>query len=62
VRIDLSLTGRSGPPLIARDVVDDENAHHHDPRKLAAAIFEVYDQRVLAKRRKQARAKSAAKR
>jgi uncharacterized cofD-like protein len=54
VRVDLPLTGRSGPPLIARDVVDDENAHHHDPRKLAAAIFEVYDRRVLGKRRRRA--------
>jgi len=58
VRIDLPLSGRSGPPLIARDVVDDENAHHHDPRKLAAAIFEIYDARVLGKRRKRARAKA----
>ncbi|MEP7158202.1 MAG: gluconeogenesis factor YvcK family protein [Chloroflexota bacterium] len=61
VRIDLPLSGRSGPALIARDVVDDDNAHHHDPRKLAAAIFEVYDERFLAKRRKQSRAKAAAR-
>jgi uncharacterized cofD-like protein len=61
VRIDLPLTGRSGPALIARDVVDDGNAHHHDPRKLAAAILEVYDARVLAKRRRQTRAKAGAR-
>jgi uncharacterized cofD-like protein len=58
VKIDLPLNARTGPTIIARDVVDDDNAHHHDPRKLAAAILEVYDARVLAKRRNKARARA----
>jgi uncharacterized cofD-like protein len=38
---------RSGLPLmLSRDVVDDDNAHRHDSRKLAAAIVELYDERA----------------
>ena len=51
VRVDLPLSGRAGPRLIARDVVDDDNAHRHDPRKLASVIFEMYDERMIARRR-----------
>jgi uncharacterized cofD-like protein len=51
VRVDLPLGGRVGPRLIARDVVDDDNAHHHDSRKLASVILELYDERVVARRR-----------
>lgn len=51
VRVDLALSDRSGPALIARDVVDDDNAHHHDSRKLAAAILELYDERAVPRRR-----------
>ena len=47
VRVDVPLSSREGPPLIARDVVDDDNAHHHDPRKLAVTILELYDERVV---------------
>ena len=42
---------RSRPPLIvARDVVDDDNAHRHDSRKLTAAILELYDERTVMRR------------
>lgn len=37
---------RPAPPVIARDVVDDGNAHHHDPQKLAEAIVELYERRL----------------
>jgi len=51
VRIDLPLSSRSWPRLIARDVVDDENAHRHDSRKLASVVLSLYDERVIARRR-----------
>ena len=42
---------RSGPPVIvSRDVVDDDNAHRHDSRKLSAAIVEMYDERTEMRR------------
>ncbi len=51
VRIDLPLSGRAGPQLIARDVVDNENAHRHDSRKLASVVLSLYDERAIARRR-----------
>jgi uncharacterized cofD-like protein len=59
VRIDLPLNGKSGPQLIARDIVDGDNAHRHDPRKLASVLLTLYEERAFA-RRLQARAATAA--
>jgi uncharacterized cofD-like protein len=50
VNIDLSLAEAAGPQIIARDVVADNNAHHHDSQKLAATIFELYDERAIRRR------------
>lgn len=50
VRVDVSLSDPSGPLVLARDVVDDENAHHHDPQKLAATILELHGERSLRRR------------
>jgi len=47
VRVDLSLSDPTGPLIFARDVVDDSNAHRHDPNKLAATILELRDERVV---------------
>jgi len=42
---------RSRPPLIvSRDVVDDDNAHRHDSRKLTATILELADERTTMRR------------
>jgi hypothetical protein len=32
--------------IMSRDVVDDDNAHKHDARKLTAAIVDLYDERT----------------
>ncbi len=42
---------RSAPRLVLDDVVDPENAHHHDPARLAAAIMRVYEAESGARRR-----------
>jgi hypothetical protein len=47
----MPLNSRNGPQLIARDVVDDDNAHRHDPHKLASVLLTLYDQRAIARRR-----------
>jgi uncharacterized cofD-like protein len=52
VRVDVALSDRRGPALFTRDVVDDGNAHHHDSRKLATTIFELYDERVIRRRQR----------
>jgi uncharacterized cofD-like protein len=31
------------PPIITRDLVDDRDAHHHDPQKLALALLQLYE-------------------
>lgn len=42
---------RSRPPVVvSRDVVDHDNAHRHDSRKLAAVILEMYDGRTVVRR------------
>jgi uncharacterized cofD-like protein len=51
VNIDLPLSSKSGPQIIARDVVDDDNAHRHDSRKLASVLLTLYDERAIARRR-----------
>ena len=50
VRVDVPLAGSRGPTIFTRDVVDDDNAHRHDPRKLATALLELHDERVLRHR------------
>jgi uncharacterized cofD-like protein len=50
VRVDVALSDRHGPALFTRDVVDDDNAHHHDSHKLAATILELHDERVIRRR------------
>lgn len=47
VKVDLPLRAGSRPLVVLRDVVDDENAHHHNPHKLAAAILALHEARVL---------------
>ncbi len=39
------------PRLVLDDVVDPENAHHHDPARLAAAIMRLFERESLARRR-----------
>ena len=43
--------GGSSPRLVLDDVVDPENAHHHDPVRLAAAVMRVYEAETGARRR-----------
>ena len=50
VEVDLPLSGRDGPTLFTRDVVDDENAHHHDAHKLATALLTLHDERAIRRR------------
>lgn len=49
VRIDVK-GGGGEPRVILRDVVDDENAHHHDPAKLAAAVYAIHERRLVRQR------------
>ena len=58
VRIDVPLSSKSGPQVIARDVVDDGNAHRHDSRKLASVLLALYDERAIARRRPRTVAKT----
>lgn len=60
VRIDVPLSSKAGPQLIARDVVDDDNAHRHDPHKLASVLLALYDERAIARRRPAQAARAAA--
>ena len=39
------------PRLVLDDVVDPDNAHHHDPARLAAAIMRVYERETGVRRR-----------
>lgn len=58
VTIDVPLSSKTGPQVIARDVVDDNNAHRHDSRKLASVLLTLYDERAIARRRSRATAKT----
>jgi len=49
VTIDLAGRRTGSPRIVPRDVVDDRNAHRHDPRKLAAAILELSDDRTVGR-------------
>ncbi len=44
-------SSESGPRLVLDDVVDPDNAHHHDPSRLAAAIMRVYEREAYGRRR-----------
>jgi uncharacterized cofD-like protein len=46
VALDVGVARRGLPVIMSRDVVDDDNAHKHDPRKLTAAIIDLYDERT----------------
>jgi uncharacterized cofD-like protein len=48
--VQLDGVGDARLPVIARDLVDDENAHHHHPLKLARAIVDVYERRLAPRR------------
>jgi hypothetical protein len=39
------------PRLVLDDVVDPENAHHHDPARLARAILRTYEREPRFRRR-----------
>jgi uncharacterized cofD-like protein len=47
VKVDVPLRAGDGPLIILRDVVDDGNAHHHDPHKLATAIVALHEERAI---------------
>jgi uncharacterized cofD-like protein len=52
VRPDWAPTGLSpAPRLVLDDVVDPDNAHHHDPARLATAIMRAYEADGPARRR-----------
>jgi uncharacterized cofD-like protein len=42
---------RPTPRLVLDDVVDPDNAHHHDPARLAAAVLRAYEAEVGVRRR-----------
>src|SRR6478735_11244682 len=46
VRIDVPDT--VAPRLVIDDVVDDENAHRHDPRKLTTVLMRLHDETTTA--------------
>lgn len=60
VTIDVQSRRDRPPIIVARDVVDDDNAHRHDARKLSAAIIELYEERGAVRRETAQAAHSAA--
>jgi uncharacterized cofD-like protein len=57
VRLRWPPAGGGEPQLILDDIVDPENAHHHDPERLAGALLRVLEQE--GSRRRSAVARSA---
>ena len=51
VRLRWPPSSRPAPRLVLDDVVDLENAHHHDPAKLAAAILRAFEAEAVSRRR-----------
>ena len=47
------------PRLVLQDVVDPDNAHHHDPLRLAAAVMRIYERESLGRRRSRPSVRSA---
>ena len=41
----------AAPRLVLDDVVDPDNAHHHDPARLAATILRTYEAAAGSRRR-----------
>lgn len=48
VSIDLP-SHQTRPRLVLADVVDDQNAHHHDPRKLAAILLRLEEEHAASR-------------
>jgi uncharacterized cofD-like protein len=46
VRMDVAPTRTGHPVILARDVVDHDNAHRHDAHQLAATLLDIYDQNL----------------
>jgi uncharacterized cofD-like protein len=44
-------TQSATPRLVLEDVVDPENAHHHDPARLATAVMHIYERESFGRRR-----------
>jgi uncharacterized cofD-like protein len=44
-------TQTATPRLVLEDVVDPDNAHHHDPVRLATAVMRIYEQESYGRRR-----------
>ncbi len=51
VRLQWPPSGASAPRLVLDDVVDPDNAHHHDPARLAAAVIRTYEAAAGSRRR-----------
>ena len=52
VRLHWPPAGLTQPPrLVLDDVVDPDNAHHHDPARLAAAVMRAYEGDSATRRR-----------
>ena len=51
VRLRWPPIGGSTPRLVLDDVVDPDNAHHHDPARLAAAVLRLSEREIRARRR-----------
>ncbi|HEX7490901.1 MAG TPA: gluconeogenesis factor YvcK family protein [Candidatus Limnocylindrales bacterium] len=47
--------GAELPRLVLDEVVDPDNAHHHDPARLAAAVIRIYERESYGRRRSRAR-------
>jgi len=47
----LAASVASAPRLVLEDVVDPDNAHHHDPARLAAAVIHAYERESFGRRR-----------
>ena len=46
-----TIAGSPIPKLVLDEVVDEENAHHHDPARLASALMHIYETESYARRR-----------
>jgi hypothetical protein len=44
-------SGGLSPRLMLDDIVDPDNAHHHDPARLAAAVMRVFEHEAVGRRR-----------
>jgi hypothetical protein len=55
VRLRWPPTVQAPPRLVLDDVVDHDNAHHHDPGRLAAAVLRAYDGELAVRRRARGR-------